>query len=49
MELQQAIAQSILPAYQQLVLEAPSMMERVAGEVLIQALWADCLRQLDRC
>ena len=45
-ELQEAIAQSILPAYQQLVLEAPSMMERVAGEMLIQALWADCLRQL---
>ena len=22
------------------------MMERVAGEMLIQALWADCLRQL---
>ncbi len=45
-ELQEAITQSILPAYQQLVLEAPSMMERVAGEMLIQALWADCLRQL---
>ena len=45
-ELQEAIAQSILPAYQQLVLEAPSVMERVAGEMLIQALWADCLRQL---
>ena len=48
MELQEAIAQSILPAYQQLVLEAPSMMERVAGEVLIQALWADCLWQWNR-
>ena len=47
-ELQEAIAQSILPAYQQLVLEAPSMMERVAGEVLIQALWADCLWQWNR-
>ena len=46
LELQEAITQSILPAYQQLVLEAPSMMERVAGEMLIQALWADCLRQL---
>ena len=46
LELQEAVAQSILPAYQQLVLEAPSMMERVAGEMLIQALWADCLRQL---
>ena len=45
-ELQEAITQLILPAYQQLVLEAPSMMERVAGEMLIQALWADCLRQL---
>ncbi len=45
-ELREAIAQSILPAYQELVLEAPSMMERVAGEMLIQALWADCLRQL---
>ncbi len=45
-ELQEAITQSILPAYLQLVLEAPSMMERVAGEMLIQALWADCLRQL---
>ncbi len=45
--MQEAITQSILPAYQQLVLEAPSMMERVAGEVLIQALWADCLRELD--
>ncbi len=45
-ELQEAITQSILPAHQQLVLEAPSMMERVAGEMLIQALWADCLRQL---
>ena len=48
LELQEAIAESILPAYQQLVLEAPSMMERVAGEMLIQALWADCLRQLNR-
>ena len=48
LELQEAIAQSILPAYQQLVLEAPSMMERVAGEMLIHALWADCLRQLNR-
>ena len=47
-ELQEAITQSILPAYQQLVLEAPSMMERVAGEMLIQALWADCLRQWNR-
>ncbi len=48
LELQEAITQSILPAYQQLVLEAPSMMERVAGEMLIQALWADRLRQLNR-
>ncbi len=48
MELQEVITQSILPAYQQLVLEAPSVMERVAGEMLIQALWADCLRQLNR-
>ena len=47
-ELQEAITQSILPAYQQLVLEAPSVVERVAGEMLIQALWADCLRQLNR-
>ena len=47
-ELQEAITQLILPAYQQLVLEAPSMMERVAGEMLIQALWADCLRQWNR-
>ena len=48
MELQEVITQLILPAYQQLVLEAPSVMERVAGEMLIQALWADCLRQLNR-
>ncbi len=47
-ELQEAITQLILPAYQQLVLEAPSVVERVAGEMLIQALWADCLRQLNR-
>ena len=48
LELQEAITQLILPAYQHRVLEAPSMMERVAGEMLIQALWADCLWQLDR-
>ena len=37
---------SILPAYQGLVLEAPSILERVAGELLVQALWAGCVQQL---
>ena len=38
LELQEAVTQSILPAYQHLVLEAPSTMERVAGEMLIQGV-----------
>ncbi len=45
-ELREAIAGSILPAYQGLVLEAPSILERVAGELLVQALWAGCVQQL---
>ena len=45
-ELREAIRGSILPAYQSLVLEAPSILERVAGEMLVQALWAGCIQQL---
>ena len=45
-ELREAIAGSILPAYEGLVLEAPSILERVAGELLVQALWAGCVQQL---
>ena len=45
-ELREAIAGLILPAYEGLVLEAPSILERVAGELLVQALWAGCVQQL---
>ena len=45
-ELREAIAGLILPAYQGLVLERASILERVAGELLVQALWAGCVQQL---
>ena len=45
--LQIAIVAMINPAYKQLVLEAPSILERTAGLSYVHALWLEVLQQYE--